>query len=428
MVPANASVSFDAVRLDASSRRPQNIIVLISDGCGPASFTMARDYARKTGLRDELYLDQILVGAIRTNSANREITDSAAAATAFACGVKANHQAVGVDVNGAPAKSVLEVAEDLGMATGVVATKAITDATPAAFTAHVAHRYDDEPEIAVQQISGGFDLLFGGGLNSFLPEGSGGRRKDGRDLLGEAAELGYNVIRDRSSWDSVTELPVLALLADRHLSFEIDRDESKQPSFPEIVSKAIDLLDDDPDGFFLVAEGSLIDIAGHANDAAAHLHDILAYDDAVKVALDFARANENTLVVSVSDHETGGLTIGRSYRWDPEVLGRIRSSHNIVRTQLQSSSDRTEEILAQSFGIDDLSKDELDRVHAASSTNAMNGALSTIVGDRAGIDWTSFGHTAVDVNVYAFGPGSANFAGHNDNTLIGQVLHQLLVN
>ncbi len=409
-----------------SAELPHNVIVLIPDGCGPASLMMARDFARATGLRETLYLDEILVGAVRTSSANREVTDSAAGATAFACGVKANHQAVGVDASGQPATSVLEVAEQLGMATGVIATKAITDATPAAFTAHVPHRYDDEPEIAIQQINGGFDLLFGGGLASFLPDGEGGSRKDGRNLVDEARQNGYTVVTDRASWDQVTALPVLALLADKHLKYEIDRDPSQQPTFPEIVSKAIDLLDEDPDGFFLMAEGSLIDIAGHANDAAAHLHDILAFDEGVKVALDFARQNGNTLVVSVSDHETGGLTVGRSYRWYPDKLQSVTGSHNAIRTEIKKEERTVASIVEEYFSISDLTSDEETMLTSASSSNEMNGALSRILGDRTNLDWTSFGHTGVDVNLYAFGPGSESFRGNHDNTKVGQLLHKLL--
>ena len=425
LAAGDASIAANgSVRLSAPSV-PRNVIVLISDGCGPASFTMARTVASRMGIRDELYLDDVLVGSVRTSSANREVTDSAAGATAFACGVKTNHQAVGVDAAGNPAKTVLERAEELGMATGVIATKSITDATPAAFTAHVANRYEGEAQIAIQQISGGFDLLFGGGRTSFLPADAGGNRKDGRNLVDEARASGYNVVFDKPEWDAVTELPVIALLAEKHLAYEIDRDPSRQPTFPDIVRKAIDLLDDDPDGFFLMAEGSLIDIAGHANDAPAHVRDILAYDEGVRVALDYARTNGNTLVISVSDHETGGLTLGRNYRWNPEVLAQVSASQDSVAAAL-ARGGTVRSVIEKNFGFADLTDDEVGEVEAASTGNAMNGALSRIVGNRALIDWTSFGHTGVDVNLYAFGPGSERFRGDHDNTFVGIQLFELL--
>lgn len=405
---------------------PKNIILFVSDGCGPASFTMARDFAKATGKRETLFLDDMLVGAIRTYSANREVTDSAAGATAFSCGVKANHQAVGLAANGDTVQTVMERAEELGMRTGVVVTKSITDATPAAFTAHVAHRYDDEPEIAIQQLEGGFDLLFGGGLQSFLPNDGGGRRTDGRNLIDEAKAKGYNVVTDLEGWNAANSLPILALMGPGNLAYEIDRDPAVQPTFPDAVSKAIGLLDGDEDGFFLLAEGSMIDIGGHSNDAAAHVHDILAFDEAVKAAVDFARKDGNTLVVSVSDHETGGLTVGRSYRWHPLELAKVTASHAVVSAEIQEGSRSIESIIESHFGITDLTKDEIQRIESAESSNAMNGALAAIVSDRILVDWASFGHTAVDINVYAFGPGSAQFRGNNDNTMIGKLLLSML--
>lgn len=405
---------------------PTNIILFVSDGCGPASFKMARDFASATGKREKLYLDDMLVGAIRTSSANRLITDSAAGATAFSCGVKTNHQAVGVDVNGEPVLSVLERAEQLGMRTGVVVTKSITDATPAAFTSHVGHRYDDEPEIAIQQIEGGFDLLFGGGLASFLPKDGGGRRDDGRNLIEEAQQKGYQTVTDLDGWNAVDELPVLALLGPGNLSYEIDRDPALQPTFPDAVEKAIGLLDGDKNGFFLLAEGSMIDIAGHTNDVAAHLHDILAFDDAVKAAVDFARKDGNTLVVSVSDHETGGLTVGRNYQWHPLELAKVTASHAIVSDELEKGTRSTSEVIQAYYGISDPTEDEILRIESVESSNGMNGALAAMLSDRVWVDWTSFGHTGVDVNVYAFGPGSTQFGGNYDNTMIGKLLMSLL--
>ena len=297
----------------AQSPRPKNLILMIADGCGPASITMARDYARAVLGRDELALDAIQTGAVRTGSASSRVTDSAAGATAYACGVKTYNGAIAVDTAGRPLATLLEAAKARGMATGLVATSRITHATPAAFAAHVPQRAM-ESEIAAQMLAQRVDVLLGGGWSYFLPTAEGGRRQDGRNLLREAEAMGYQVVRTAADFRRGVRRPVLGLFGPDHLPYEIDRDPEEVPSLAEMTRAALELLADDPDGFFLMVEGSRIDHAGHANDAAAHVREVLAYDEAVAVVLDFARRDGQTLVVSVADHETGGLSLGRPRR------------------------------------------------------------------------------------------------------------------
>lgn len=196
------------------------------------------------------------------------------------------------------------------MATGIVTTTSLTHATPAAFSAHVTNR-SMEAEIASQQIEQRVDLMFGAGLRQFLPSGEHvGTRSDGRNLIREAESSGYRFIDERAGLDESPRLPVLGLFASEHLPYEIDRDALRVPSLSEMTRSAIDLLSASADGFVLVVEGGRIDHARHGNDAAAHLFDALAYDDAVREALRFARTDGETLVVATSDHETGGLSLG----------------------------------------------------------------------------------------------------------------------
>lgn len=178
----------------AQSPRPKNLILMIADGCGPASITMARDYARAVLGREELTLDAIQTGAVRTASASSRVTDSAAGATAYACGVKTYNGAIAVDTAGRPLATLLEAAKARGMATGLVATSRISHATPAAFAAHVPQRAM-ESEIAAQMLAQRVDVLLGGGWSYFLPTAEGGRRQDGRNLLREAEAMGYQVVR-----------------------------------------------------------------------------------------------------------------------------------------------------------------------------------------------------------------------------------------
>lgn len=410
-----------------AQERPRNVILMIADGCGPASFTMARDYAREVLGQDALALDAIQVGAVQTRASNSRVTDSAASATAYACGVKTYNGAIAVDTARRAIPTVLEAAEAAGMATGLIATSRITHATPASFSAHVPSR-SMEAEIARQQLQQGIEVLFGGGANFFLPTSEGGARTDSVNLLVQAAAQGYTVIRDRAGFDQPLTTPVLALFAGSHMDYEIDR--THQPSLAEMTTKALGLLDDDPDGFFLMVEGSRIDHAGHANDAPAHLHDILAYDAAVAVALAFAEADGETLVLSVSDHETGGLTVGRDgvYAWFPAALSRVNASLEGMGRALESGMP-LDTMLVHLAGLDDLSDDERTNLGSIHGTNDRFGfarTLTNAISERAHLGWTTSGHTGVDVGLYAFGPGHAHFIGNYDNTHLGQAIATLL--
>lgn len=411
----------------AQDDRPKNLILMIADGFGPASATLAREVAERP-----LVLDAILAGSVGTASTSSEVTDSAAGATAYACGLKTYDGAIAVDDQHRPCRTLLEAAERRGMATGLVATSRITHATPAAFAAHVVGR-DEEAAIAVQEAASGVDVLFGGGLGFFLPAPAG-RREDGRDLLAELTDRGYFVAADRAGYDGLVLTPAVALLAADHLAYELDRDETDQPSLAEMTRKALDLLsaseDGAAEGFFLMVEGSRIDHAGHGNDPAAHYRDVLAYDAAVAVALDFARRDGGTLVVSVADHETGGLALGRDgvYDWDPAFLGSVEASVERMVRRIEAGEDPVT-VAREGIGVDSLTAAEAAALHDAAEGQAgmnVGGVLADLVSRRAGVGWTTGGHTGVDVGLYRFGPGAERLTGHLENAAVGRVLFDLL--
>lgn len=416
--------------------RPTNVILLIPDGYGPASATMARDFLRFRDGVTSLALDSVLVGAVRTFASDSRITDSAAGATAYAAGTKTYNGAIAVDSTEQPVATLLEAAERRGMATGLVATSRITHATPASFSSHVVDR-GMENEIAAQQINKNIEVILGGGRRHFLPESANGRRGDGRDLTAEAQNNGYQYVASRDELAAITEAPVLGLFSPGHMDYEIDRDPAEQPSLAEMTAKAIDLLDDDEDGYFLMVEASRVDHAGHDNDAAAHLHDILAYNEAAAVILERARADGNTLVVSVSDHETGGMSLGIDgvYAWNPAVLGRVQASHGRILNEALSTATidgdsvpviRTN-VIREQMGIDELTDDELAQLRTnVDDPRALNFILSDLISQRSRVGWTTSGHTAIDVNLYAYGPGAHRFAGNHDNTFVGETLADLL--
>lgn len=391
--------------------------------------TMARDYIRdvsQTGHRggQGLVLDSILVGSVQTHATDRRVTDSAAGATAYACGIKTYYTAVAVDTLKRKIATVLEGAEDEGMATGLVATSRITHATPAAFSAHVPSRYE-ENEIARQQLTQDIEVILGGGRRHFLPESEGGERADGRNLLEEAADRGYHVARTREAFDALDELPILGLFTSDHMSYDIDRSSSEEPSLTDMTRKALSLLQNSSEeGFFLMVEGSRIDHAGHRNDPAAHLREVLEYDNAVAEALSFAREDGQTLVVSVADHETGGLSLVGG--WEPGVLSGVTASRERIVAELAEGNRSPAEVARTRMGFE-LSQDEVDALEARrSDPDQLQEMVSELISSRAGIGWTTGGHTAVDVNLYAYGPGSGRFIGHYDNSYIGRTVAELL--
>ncbi len=406
---------------------PRSVILMIADGTGPAAITMARDFARTYMGKDELALDAIQVGALRTFSTSSRVTDSAAGATAFATGEKSYNGAIAVDTLRQPLTTLVQAAESRGMATGIVATSRITHATPAAFIAHVPDRAM-ENEIAAEMLQDGVDVVIGGGLRAFI-KGEGSYRKDDLDLIAEAGAEGYTVALTRRQFDGLSTVPAIALLTPSEMSFDIDRDDRKEPSLAEMTSKAIDLLSSNPGGFFLMVEGSRIDHAAHANDAPAMVREVLAYDKAVAAALQFARSSKNTLVISVADHETGGMSLGRDnkYEWHAEALAGVTASRPVIVDSLLSAGDHPQAAFGRMTGISDLTADEaVTLARASGDRGALDTAVEDFVDRRALVGWTTRGHSAVDVNLYAFGPGSARFVGNHDNTFVARTIADLL--
>jgi len=434
--PTQAQTAPDAPAGDG----PTNVIFMIPDGFGPASITMARDYLRWRDGTTELPYDSLHVGSARTFSSDSRITDSAAGGTALATGTKTYNGAISVDTTKRPVGTLLEGADRRGMATGIVVTSRLTHATPAVFSAHVPDR-GQENKIAVQQLNQDIDVLLGGGRRHFLPESaSDSERNDERNLLNEAEQDGYQVVETADGLAQTSDGPLLGVFSDGHMAYEIDRPAS-QPSLAQMTQSAIDVLSDHEDGYFLMVEGSRIDHAGHSNDAAAHLHDILAFNDAVETALDAAQ-NSNTLVVVVSDHETGGLTLGRNrngegiYSWHPDELADVAASSAAIADSIRSIrqsgaapdvvQQRIEDTVARLTGVSDPTDERVRRLTTIEGPYALGEAVSPVVNHKALVGWTSHAHTSVDVSLYAYGPGANRFVGNHDNTAIARLLADLM--
>ncbi len=275
---------------------PKNIIYMISDGTGFNIIEAAENIYHESLYMDKLAMNYIPFKSHQTTySASISITDSAAGATALATGIKTANGAISVDAatRTEPYKTVLEIAAEQGKSTGVVVTKSVTDATPAAFTAH-AYERGFHDEIADQQtemmISGDLDVLMGGGSIYFDDE--------------YCIENGINYISEKSQLADVA-IPALGL----YDLDEMDTFDTALPTLPEMTEKALELLSENEDGFFLMVEGSQVDSYNHDNildKAAKELYD---FDASVAVALEFAVNNPDTVIIITADHETGGLYI-----------------------------------------------------------------------------------------------------------------------
>ncbi|KAJ2792540.1 vacuolar alkaline phosphatase, partial [Coemansia guatemalensis] len=354
------------------------------------SETMARSYMQQSS--PHLYwasiLDSMLTGSVRTQSSNSLVTDSAAGATAFSCGLKTYNKGIAVDNNGRPCGTILEAAKAKGLHTGLITTARITHATPASFAAHVVDR-DMEDLIALQLIgrrntstsNSLVDLMMGGGRCHFLPQSNENScRSDDADVWQMAQRQGVSTVSGRKQFDDLhsangnnVQLPLLALFADDHMDYEIDRNAQIQPSLSEMSKAGLDMLDaaNNTQGFFLMIEGARIDMAGHDNDPATHLHDIIEYWRAVNVVRNFVDQHPDTLLISTSDHETGGLTLGTQdeYFWLPQVLQSVRRSAESICAELRHSKkdredydNRLESIVERDLGISNATSVEMDRI------------------------------------------------------------------
>jgi alkaline phosphatase len=327
---------------------PKNVIILIGDGMG-----VAQIYAGITANQGHLFLQNFKnIGFQTTFSSNNFITDSAASGTALATGKKTYNNAIGVNQDTIPIENIREKSEKMGMATGLVSTSAITHATPASFVAHQAQRSMYEA-IAADFLKTNIDVFIGGGYKHFTD------RADGKDLTVELKAKGYQVLTDMVSIAKVKKGKLAGLTAAEHNPSILN---GRGNMLETATKTAINILDNDPDGFFLMIEGSQIDWGGHKNNTPYIVTEMLDFDKAIGKALAFASKNKETLVIVTADHETGGFAI---------------NGGNIKKGNVEGG-------------------------------------------------FTTGGHTAIMIPVFAFGPGAENFRGFYDNTDIPKKILQLL--
>jgi len=277
------------------AKQPKNIILLIGDGMGTSQIYAG--YTAKKGLMNITGMP--VSGFSVTYSADNYITDSGAGGTALSSGVKTNNGSIGVDANGQPVETILEMAEKRGLSTGLVSTSSITHATPASFIAHTADR-SKYADIALFFLKTDIDLFIGGGYNNFS------RRADSLNLIDSLKARGYFIARDLKDVNAKSTTRLAALLADEHMP---EMSKGRGDMLPDATKMAISMLDKNDKGFFIMIEGSQIDWGGHANNAPYVIDEVVDFDNAVGKALEFAAKDGETLVIVTADHETGGFAV-----------------------------------------------------------------------------------------------------------------------
>lgn len=356
---------------DHGSSHAKNIIFMVPDGQGLSNVVAARIF--KNGPNGEPLLQETLenIGHQRTHSRNSTVTDSAAAASAWASGAKYNNGEISChdnDFDGncddIPVPTILDIAQSMGKATGLVATSDITHATPAAFGANVHNRKCEE-EIARQFLDREIDVLFGGGIaadrsSCMLPDSPANYLDE---VLADYADAGYEVV------DTKTEMSDAVAAGDKKVlglfkqggktveMFRVDGSEypAEEPTLAEMTASALDVLEKDRDGMFLMVEGSQIDWEDHANDGEGQIAESLGFDAAVGVVLDWVNADprrkNNTLVIVVADHDTSGFAITGPYGTLSEAgdiveYGFVSGNHTAVDTIIYSQGPGSEKLNA----------------------------------------------------------------------------------
>ena len=427
---------------------PKNIIMVIGDGMGPAYTTAYRYFSDNptTGAIEQTVFDRHLTGLSSTypDPVSGLVTDSAASATALAAGIKSYNGAIGVDVNKNKVQSVLQWAKLQGKATGVVVTSQINHATPASYLTHNESRKNYNA-IADSYIDDGIkaDLYFGGGWKYFI--------REDRNIVNEFKQAGFYYLDNYQDLKNLpNNKPLLGLFADIGLPWALD--DTNKHRLSTMTKAAVQHLVDyqggssaQDKGFFMLIEASQIDWAGHVNDVSNAMAEMDDMAKTLEYLEHFVEKNPDTLVIVTADHSTGGLTIGAKgkYEWQPKKLRSMKHSPTYIAKQLVKN-EITSTLASELFNFE-LSNDDLSLLIHSKNTASINSetnirklkntstleysltlTIKEIINRYTNTGWTTGGHTAIDVPVFAFGKQSQMFSGQQDNTDIAKKIFLLL--
>ncbi|MEN6437362.1 MAG: alkaline phosphatase [Syntrophobacter sp.] len=495
-------ISILAVAAVANAQHPKYVFFFLGDGMANSQIQATEAYLTtlnggKATLAEDLLKPENRLrmckmpvqGMQTTYDSFALMTDSASAGTAFACGVKTVSGTIGMDnTKTVGYKSIAELAHNRGKKVGIITSVSLDHATPASYYASIDNR-NNMNNVATQMADSGYEFFGGGGLVSPTKANRAGDTSN--DVWALLTGNGYTVLNDRDSIMALKQSPkdkvvcINPWLQDSSaMPYEIDRqyenalnptDANKNLSLAEMTDVAIKNLykSRGGNGFFLMVEGGKIDWACHANDAMASIGDMLDFDNAIGVALDFLKKHQGeTLIVVTGDHETGGMTIGHATTaytaYYDRLLGQKNSFTYFAQNQwtthktaysatacanwqaTNSLESDTEMVTMMSsiFGLNwselnDYQKQKLEDAYDKSMCGSNDNGeaentllygtyepiivtITHILNERASIGWTSYSHTGVPVPVFAKGAGSTEFAGFYDNTDIAKRLAKLM--
>lgn len=418
--------------------RAKNVIFCVVDGMSLSSLTIADHMSMlATGKRSPwgwlMRQPWATNGLQDTRSLNSVVTDSSAASSSWGSGRRIWNGQVNMFPDGTELRTLTQILAEKSVRCGLVTTATITHATPAGFAVNCVQR-DLEGLIAEKYLKANVDVLLGGGNRFFAPD----KRADKKDLYADFRKAGFAVARNRSELGATTKSKkVLGIFSDGHIPYSVDWKHNQTlrstvPTLAEMTRHALENLVGSPNGFLLQVEGARVDHGGHSVDLAAMVHDQIAFEEALRVIIDFARADGETLVVVTADHACGGAALngaGDEYIESTgglKTVAGMRSSYSPLFASMGStpSVDHVRDVIKEGLGIE-LSRSEAGLVsesvagrHAFGSSefhSSRNATLAMVLGNHTKVTWTSGNHTSDHVLVTAFGPGSEQFGGLTQN-------------
>ncbi len=411
----------------ANGKTARNIIFLVSDGMSVGTLTMANLLLQRKEGRQSHWIELYQKNKVRrammdTASASSLVTDSAAASSSWGGGFRVNNGALNVGPDGTEYKPVLQKFKAIGKSVGCVTSVPITHATPAGFCVNNNKR-GDQGEIALQYLPLKFDIMLGGGLEFFLAE----KRKDKTDLIGKYSAEGYTVLRNRNELLALSpssNKPVMGVFHEDGLPYALDLEHDPElkaltPSLAEMTSQAISCLNKNKKGFVMQVEGGKVDWGAHANDTGALIYDQIAFDEAVRVAMDFAEKDKETLVIITTDHGNAnpGLFYGSKADENFDKIQHFKYTNEWVLKGVDKTftASRLIERIEAAQGIV-ITKEEasvLLKHYAATDEEGLYNPyklpfreLAAIQTQYTSVGWGSMEHSADYVEVAAYGPGS----------------------
>ncbi len=429
----------------------KNIIMLIPDGTSMDILALSRWYKYGICQQDACWLniDPYITGLVKTHSSDAPIGDSAPTGSTYATGYLSrtgfvatyptssgkDKDLVPVDPKRAyqPLYTILEAAKYNGKSTGLVFTCQFPHATPADFSAHTPKR-DKYFDISKQMVYNRLNVVFGGGTQYLSPE----KRDDKEDLVSVLKQKNYKYVTSRQEFSGIgaSDSLVWGLFAPDALPYDIDRDKDAVPSISEMTKKALEVLSQNKKGFFLMVEGSKVDWAAHNNDPVGIVTEFLAFDEAVKEAIDFAKKDGNTAVIVCPDHGNSGISVGgprtRSGYDTLGVLSLIEPLRNCKLTSegmadkvAKTTNDEQIGDIFKEYASISLTKEELESINTAKKSSGLSKTIAKIFTDRSFVGFTTTGHTGEDVMLAVYHPNNYRLGGVVQNSQVNAYMREI---